>query len=136
MARLVTWTGNPRLKAVTPAKVTITSAVTAETAPTTRRSEPCRSASPAPSPAEGATVRAAIDASGVLALHPEIDLAQAKTGVFGKLAPLDAPLADHDRVEIYRPLIVDPKLARQRRVDKTRREGSIEGRKWMHKDAR
>jgi putative ubiquitin-RnfH superfamily antitoxin RatB of RatAB toxin-antitoxin module len=56
--------------------------------------------------------------------------------VFGKLAPLDAPLADHDRVEIYRPLIVDPKLARQRRVDKTRREGSIEGRKWMHKDAR
>ncbi|AOK00572.1 RnfH family protein [Burkholderia vietnamiensis] len=85
---------------------------------------------------EGATVRAAIDASGVLALHPEIDLAQAKAGVFGKLAPLDAPLADHDRVEIYRPLIVDPKLARQRRVDKTRREGSIEGRKWMHKDAR
>lgn len=85
---------------------------------------------------EGATVRAAIDASGVLALHPEINLAQAKTGVFGKLAPLDASLADHDRVEIYRPLIVDPKLARQRRVDKTRREGSIEGRKWMHKDAR
>ncbi|WP_412021613.1 RnfH family protein [Burkholderia cepacia] len=85
---------------------------------------------------EGATVRSAIDASGVLALHPEIDLAHAKTGVFGKLAPLDAPLADHDRVEIYRPLIVDPKLARQRRVDKTRRAGSVEGRKWMHKDAR
>ncbi|MGU8081616.1 RnfH family protein [Burkholderia pyrrocinia] len=85
---------------------------------------------------EGATVHSAIDASGVLALHPEIDLAQAKTGVYGKLAPLDAPLADHDRVEIYRPLIVDPKLARQRRVDKSRRAGSIEGRKWMHKDAR
>ena len=84
---------------------------------------------------EGATVRSAIDASGVLALHPEIDLANAKTGVYGKLAPLDAPLADHDRVEIYRPLIVDPKLARQRRVDKSRRAGSIEGRKWMHKDA-
>ena len=85
---------------------------------------------------DGATVREAIDASGVLARHPEIDLAHAKTGVFGKLASLDATLADHDRVEIYRPLIVDPKLARQRRVDKTRREGSIEGRKWMHKDAR
>ncbi|AXK65799.1 RnfH family protein [Burkholderia sp. IDO3] len=85
---------------------------------------------------DGATVREAIDASGVLARHPEIDLAHAKTGVFGKLASLDAPLVDHDRVEIYRPLIVDPKLARQRRVDKTRREGSIEGRKWMHKDAR
>ncbi|HHV7521693.1 TPA: RnfH family protein [Burkholderia orbicola] len=85
---------------------------------------------------EGATVRSAIDASGVLALYPEIDLAHAKTGVYGKLAPLDAPLVDHDRVEIYRPLIVDPKLARQRRVDKSRRAGSIEGRKWMHKDAR
>ncbi|MBJ9897237.1 RnfH family protein [Burkholderia cenocepacia] len=72
---------------------------------------------------EGATVRSAIDASGVLALHPEIDLAHAKTGVYGKLAPLDAPLVDHDRVEIYRPLIVDPKLARQRRVDKSRRAG-------------
>ncbi|MGU7780349.1 RnfH family protein [Burkholderia sp. PU8-34] len=85
---------------------------------------------------DGATVREAIDASGVLALHPEIDLAQAKTGVFGKLAPLDAVLADHDRVEIYRPLTVDPKVARQRRVEKSRRAGSVEGRKWMHKDAR
>lgn len=85
---------------------------------------------------EGATVRAAIEASGVLALHPEIDLVHAKTGIYGKLASLDAPLADHDRVEIYRPLIVDPKIARQRRVDKARRDGSVEGRKWMHKDAR
>lgn len=85
---------------------------------------------------DGATVRDAIDASGVLALHPEIDLDRAKTGVFGKLAPLDAPLADHDRVEIYRPLIVDPKVARQRRVEKTRRAGSVEGRKWQHKDSR
>ncbi|CAN0621700.1 putative component of the Rsx system [Burkholderia multivorans] len=85
---------------------------------------------------EGATVRDAIDASGVLARHPEIDLAHAKTGIFGKLAPLDAPLADRDRVEIYRPLIVDPKVARQRRVDKSRRDGSIEGRKWLPKDSR
>ncbi|KDB07626.1 Protein rnfH [Burkholderia sp. lig30] len=85
---------------------------------------------------EGATVRDAIDASGVLARHPEIDLAEAKTGIFGKLAPLDAPLADRDRVEIYRPLIVDPKVARQRRVDKSRRDGSIEGRKWLPKDSR
>jgi uncharacterized protein len=39
-------------------------------------------------------------------------------------------------VEIYRPLIVDPKAARQRRVEKTRKEGSIEGRKWQHRDSR
>jgi putative ubiquitin-RnfH superfamily antitoxin RatB of RatAB toxin-antitoxin module len=85
---------------------------------------------------DGANVREAIEASGVLALHPEIDLPNAKTGIFGKLAPLDARLADHDRVEIYRPLIVDPKVARQRRVEKSRREGSVEGRKWMPKDSR
>ena len=84
----------------------------------------------------GATVRQAIDASGILARHPEIDLAAQRVGVYGKVKPLDAPLADHDRVEIYRPLIVDPKMARQRRVDKTRREGSVEGRKWLPKDSR
>jgi uncharacterized protein len=85
---------------------------------------------------EGATVQQALDASGILQRCPQIDLATQKVGVFGKLKPLDAVLADHDRVEIYRPLIVDPKAARQRRVEKTRKEGSIEGRKWMHRDTR
>lgn len=86
--------------------------------------------------APGATVQQAIDASGILARHPEIDLQRVKVGIFGKLKPLDTVLADHDRVEIYRPLIVDPKMARQRRVDKSRREGSVEGRKWLPKDSR
>ncbi|WP_186055067.1 RnfH family protein [Burkholderia gladioli] len=85
---------------------------------------------------DSATVRDAIEASGIVGLHPDIDISVAKTGVFGKLAPLDAPLHEGDRVEIYRPLIVDPKAARQRRVDKTRREGSVEGRKWLPKDSR
>jgi putative ubiquitin-RnfH superfamily antitoxin RatB of RatAB toxin-antitoxin module len=85
---------------------------------------------------EGATVQQALDASRILQRCPQIDLAKQKVGVFGKLKPLDAVLADHDRVEIYRPLIVDPKAARQRRVEKTRKEGSIEGRKWMHRDTR
>ena len=58
----------------------------------------------------GATVRDAIEASGIVKQHPEIELETAKVGVYGKLKPLDAPLADQDRVEIYRPLIVDPKL--------------------------
>jgi putative ubiquitin-RnfH superfamily antitoxin RatB of RatAB toxin-antitoxin module len=84
----------------------------------------------------GATVRDAIAASEIARKHPEIDPAAAKLGIFGKLASLDTPLADRDRVEIYRPLIVDPKLARQRRVEKTRRAGSIEGRKWLPKDSR
>jgi len=84
----------------------------------------------------GATVREAILASGIVARHPDIDLAKQKVGVYGKIRPLDAALADHDRVEIYRPLIVDPKTARQRRVEKSRREGAIEGRKWLPKDSR
>ncbi|MGF6778681.1 putative ubiquitin-RnfH superfamily antitoxin RatB of RatAB toxin-antitoxin module [Paraburkholderia sp. GAS334] len=85
---------------------------------------------------EGATLQQAIDASGILQRHPEIDLAALKTGVFGKVKPLDTVLAQHDRVEIYRPLIVDPKEARQRRVQKTRKAGSIEGRRWQNKDSR
>ena len=85
---------------------------------------------------EGATVQQAIDASGILQRYPQIDLGTQKVGVFGKLKPLDAVLADHDRVEIYRPLLVDPKLSRQRRVEKTRKAGSIEGRRWLNKDSR
>jgi putative ubiquitin-RnfH superfamily antitoxin RatB of RatAB toxin-antitoxin module len=85
---------------------------------------------------EGVTAREAIEASGLLARFPEIDLNVQKVGVFGKIRPLDEVLADHDRVEIYRPLKVDPKVARQRRVEKTRRGGSIEGRRWTRKEAR
>lgn len=85
---------------------------------------------------EGSTVREAIDASGILERHPEIDISTLKTGVFGRLKPLDTVLAQHDRVEIYRRLIADPKEARQRRVQKTRKAGSIEGRRWLNKDSR
>src|SRR5471030_2200376 len=85
---------------------------------------------------EGATLQQALDASGMLQRYPGIDLATQKVGVFGKLKALDAVLADHDRVEIYRPLLVDPKLSRQRRVEKTRKAGSIEGRRWQNRDTR
>jgi putative ubiquitin-RnfH superfamily antitoxin RatB of RatAB toxin-antitoxin module len=86
--------------------------------------------------AEGVTVQEAIAASELLARFPEIDLGVQKVGVFGRIRPLDSVLADLDRVEIYRPLKVDPKVARQRRVEKTRRGGSIEGRRWTRKEAR
>lgn len=65
----------------------------------------------------GSTVAHAIDASGVLAKFPEIDLAQNKVGIFGKLTKLDSTLRDHDRVEIYRPLIADPKEVRRKRAE-------------------
>ncbi len=66
--------------------------------------------------AEGLMVRDAIERSGILGRFPDIDLAINKVGVFGKLTKLDNLLADGDRVEIYRPLIADPKEARKRRA--------------------
>lgn len=66
---------------------------------------------------QGATVGDAIEASGLLQRHPEIDLdGDNKLGVFGKLTKLDAVLRDRDRVEIYRPLIADPKAVRKKRA--------------------
>jgi len=66
---------------------------------------------------EGATVGDAIRASGVLEAHPEIDLAKNKVGIFSKLVKLDEKVRDRDRVEIYRPLIADPKEVRRKRAE-------------------
>jgi putative ubiquitin-RnfH superfamily antitoxin RatB of RatAB toxin-antitoxin module len=67
--------------------------------------------------AEGATVGDAIRQSGVLEAFPEIDLARNKVGIFSKLVKLDEVLRDRDRVEIYRPLIADPKEVRRKRAE-------------------
>ena len=66
--------------------------------------------------APGATLRDAVLRSGLLERHPEIDLAVQKLGVFGAPAAPDRPLADGDRVEIYRALVMDPKEARRQRA--------------------
>jgi putative ubiquitin-RnfH superfamily antitoxin RatB of RatAB toxin-antitoxin module len=63
---------------------------------------------------EGATLREAIERSGLLAQCPEIDLDRQKVGVFGKVSALETTLAEGDRVEIYRPLIADPKTLKGR----------------------
>ena len=65
---------------------------------------------------EGATVCEAVEACGVLQKYPEIDLTKNKVGVFAKLIKPDAPLRNRDRVEIYRPLIADPKEVRKQRA--------------------
>ncbi len=65
---------------------------------------------------EGATVQQAVDASGLLQKYPQIDLGKNKLGIFGKLTKLDAVVRDRDRVEIYRPLIADPKEVRKQRA--------------------
>jgi putative ubiquitin-RnfH superfamily antitoxin RatB of RatAB toxin-antitoxin module len=65
---------------------------------------------------EGSTLRDALDASGIDV--PGLDLATCPVGVFGKKKTLDTVLREGDRVEIYRPLVADPKDARRRRVEK------------------
>lgn len=64
----------------------------------------------------GATLQQAVERSGLLEKYPEIDIAKAKMGIFGKLGKGDVVLRDRDRVEIYRPLIADPKEVRKQRA--------------------
>jgi putative ubiquitin-RnfH superfamily antitoxin RatB of RatAB toxin-antitoxin module len=70
----------------------------------------------------GATAADAVRASGVLERHPEIDLARQKIGIYGRVVKAQTPLRDGDRVELYRPLVVEPKEARRRRA--VRKPGS------------
>ena len=65
---------------------------------------------------QGLCVSDAIERSGILARFPEIDLNVNKVGIFGKMARLDQTLQSGDRVEVYAPLIADPKQARKVRA--------------------
>jgi uncharacterized protein len=65
---------------------------------------------------ENATVEAAINASGLLERFPEIVLAGLNVGIFGVACKLDQSVRAGDRIEIYRPLVHDPKEARRQRA--------------------
>jgi putative ubiquitin-RnfH superfamily antitoxin RatB of RatAB toxin-antitoxin module len=67
--------------------------------------------------APNTTIADAITLSGLLEKYPEIDLTKNKLGLFGKLSKADTVLRDKDRVEIYRPLIADPKEVRKKRAE-------------------
>lgn len=67
---------------------------------------------------QGTTIEQAIVQSGVLVDIPGIDLAIQPVGLYGKKRPLDTVLRERDRIEIYRPLVADPKESRRRRADK------------------
>ena len=64
-----------------------------------------------------ATVAEAIKLSGVMEKYPDIDLSKNKFGVYGKLTRADAVLRDRDRIEVYRPLLADPKEMRRKRAE-------------------
>ena len=66
----------------------------------------------------GATVETALQQSGLRAAFPEVTLSQAAVGVWGRKASLGAPVRNGDRIEVYRELLVDPKLARRERFRK------------------
>ena len=72
---------------------------------------------------KGSTVEQAIIESGMLALFSEIDLKENKVGIWNKAAKLSQIVEDLDRIEIYRPLIADPKEVRKRRAEKAKLEG-------------
>ncbi|HEY6897452.1 MAG TPA: RnfH family protein [Rhodocyclaceae bacterium] len=63
---------------------------------------------------DDATVKAAIEKSGILKMFPQIDLDAQKVGVFGRLVKLEAPLRPGDRVEIYRAITCDPQTVPRR----------------------
>jgi putative ubiquitin-RnfH superfamily antitoxin RatB of RatAB toxin-antitoxin module len=67
----------------------------------------------------GSTIETAIKGSGLLTRFSEIDLSKAKVGIFGRVCKLDQTVRQADRIEIYRPLVHDPKEARRQRAART-----------------
>ncbi|MDG1750311.1 MAG: RnfH family protein [Thalassotalea sp.] len=72
---------------------------------------------------EGVTIEQAIALSGILLSFTEIDLKVNKVGIWNRTAKLTDIVKDLDRIEIYRPLIADPKEVRKRRAEKAKEEG-------------
>ena len=64
----------------------------------------------------GATLKTAVEVSGLMQKYPEIDLEAGRFGIFSRISKPDTALRDLDRVEIYRPLIADPKEVRRQRA--------------------
>lgn len=87
----------------------------------------------------GTTVADAIEQSNIKHYFAEIDLEQQKVGIWSKAVKLDHELRDGDRIEIYRPLIADPKAVRRRRADQAKDEGRADpvtgGRRRRHAEA-
>ncbi|WP_076410737.1 RnfH family protein [Shewanella sp. UCD-KL12] len=75
--------------------------------------------------APGTTCIEAVELSGMKAYFPEIDLDSVKLGIFSRLVKHTEVLTPGQRVEIYRPLIADPKDVRRRRAEKAKDEGRI-----------
>ena len=71
--------------------------------------------------AQGTTIEEAIRLSGILDQFPQIDITSNKLGIFGKLKKADEVVREGERIEIYRPLIADPKQVRKQRAAEGKR---------------
>lgn len=69
---------------------------------------------------EGSTVQKVIELSGILNYVPNAEINSLKVGIFSQICSMDTVVKENDRVEIYRPLLIDPKQARLKRVMKIR----------------
>jgi len=70
---------------------------------------------------EGSSVEQAVNASGLLELRSDIDLKQNKLGIYSRPVKLADTVSDGDRIEIYRPLIADPKELRRIRAERSKK---------------
>ncbi len=70
------------------------------------------------------TVEQIIRGSGILELYPEIDLSQNKVGIYSRNVKLDAKAKEGDRIEIYRPLLADPKEIRRKRAEQAKQKSA------------
>ena len=68
--------------------------------------------------APGTTIGQAVEMSGVLEAYPDINLSTQPVGIYARKKTLDTVLRERDRIEIYRPLVADPKDSRRRRAAK------------------
>lgn len=69
------------------------------------------------------TVQQAILRSGILDMYPDIDMENQKVGIWSRAVKLSDRIKAGDRIELYRPLIADPKELRRRRAEKAKQEG-------------
>ena len=69
------------------------------------------------------TIEKAIEISGIMDIFNDIDLSKNKVGIWNRTAKLTDIVEDLDRIEIYRPLIADPKEVRKKRAEKAKNEG-------------
>lgn len=78
----------------------------------------------------GTTIGGAIVQSGIMMKFPHLDIENSQVGIFSKVMPMTTVLQEGDRVEIYRPLIADPKEVRRKRAEEgkvTKKGGSDSG---------